>query len=54
MEATKQLLDRVKYFINAVENGNSEAEIKDYDFTINLHRSNGKHITIQDNYYSVD
>lgn len=50
-KVTDVLLDRVKYFINAIENGNSETELLDYDFTINLTRNGGRKITISDNYF---
>lgn len=47
-KTTDIMLDRIKYYVNAVENG--ENTILDYDFTINLYRNDGKMITINDNY----
>lgn len=42
------MLDRIKYFINAIENG--EYEPVGYEFTIKIHHS-GKLTTIDDSYF---
>lgn len=46
-KVTDIMLERIKYFVNAIENG--EYEPKGYEFTINL-CLNGKSITINDSY----
>ena len=50
-KVTDLMLDRIKYFINAIENG--EYEPVGYEFTIELNTGtcpNDKVITIRDNY----
>ena len=47
-KVTDVLLDRVKYFINAIENG--EYEPKGYEFTISFTKEFGRDVTISDKY----
>lgn len=47
-KATDIMLERIKYFINAIENG--EYEPQSYKFTINLSYQTNKEVTIQDSY----
>lgn len=42
------MLERIKYFVNAIENG--EYEPQGYEFTIKLNYQGIKEITIQDSY----
>lgn len=50
-KVTNIMLDRIKYFINAIENG--EYAPTGYEFTINLPLQNGKTISISDSYSSL-
>lgn len=45
-KVTDVMLERIKYFINAIENG--EYAPQGYEFTINLNYQGNKKITIQD------
>lgn len=47
-KVTDQLLDRIKYFINAIENG--EYEPQGYEFTVSVYRNYGRKLTICDSY----
>lgn len=47
-KTTDILLDRIKYFINAIENG--EYEPNGYEFTVKLTKKFGRDITISDKY----
>lgn len=50
-KVTDVMLERIKYFVNAIENG--ENKLINYDFTINLYRNDGKMVIIQDNCQST-
>lgn len=46
-KVTDIMLDRIKYFINAIENG--EYEPKGYEFTIKVYSPGDRTLIIQDN-----
>ncbi len=48
-KTTDILLDKIKYFINAIENG--EYSPTSYEFTIKLSHGGSKYLTIEDKYY---
>lgn len=50
-KVTDVMLDRIKYFVNAIENG--EYEPDGYTFTINLRYQYNKEIAIQDDYRPI-
>lgn len=48
-KVTDIMLDRIKYFVNAIENGEYVPE--GYEFTIKLKKAFGRSINIQDEYF---
>lgn len=47
-KVTDVMLERIKYFVNAVENG--EFQPNRYELTIKLHHDGAKVLTIDDSY----
>lgn len=48
-KVTDVLLERIKYFVNSIENG--EYEPKGYEFTISFNYQGVKNLTITDSYF---